>query len=194
MLGACRRSGGPSERSSASTSRRRASTASATSPSPTPSSSSPAASRAARRRVLGPGADDLARGDEVHGLTAGGLAALGATPSTTGSPVSPRASGPFSREGVPVVGCNLAYDLTIVDRVLSRFAPPTSLRRAGRARPRRAVLDRGLDDGLRGPARAAARRALRDYGVAPPTDTAVGDAVAAVRVLFAQATRFPASG
>ncbi len=131
----------------------------------------------------------------VHGLTEASLAALGAAPVHDGVARVAERLRALSAEGVPVVGCNLAYDLTIVDRALSRLAPPTSLRRcwAGPALDV-LVLDRGLDtDFATRPVRRL-EALCAHYEVTPPTHTAVGDAVAAVQVLLAQATRFPRLG
>ena len=100
----------------------------------------------------------------VHGLTRERLGqARGDRTCTRRRGGSRRASPSLSASGTPVVGCNLTYDLTIVDRVLSRLDPPTSLRAVGWVGPVLdvLVLDRGLDARLRRPAGPAPRRAVR---------------------------------
>ena len=98
----------------------------------------------------------------------------------------------LGREGVPVVGCNLAYDLTMVDRVLSRCSPPTSLFASGWDGPALdvLVLDRGLDGDFEARPVRRLDALCEHYGLAAPTHTSVSDADAAVGVLLAQARRF----
>ncbi len=127
----------------------------------------------------------------VHKLSEQRLADLGALPLADGVRRIVARLAALGAEGVPLVGCNLAYDLTIVDRVLSRGSPPTSLRSSWTGPALDVlVLDRALD------ADFAARPVRRlealcaHYGLASPTHTARGDAEAAVRVLLAQAERF----
>lgn len=128
----------------------------------------------------------------VHGLTRERLVKLGAMDLQQAVRRIAARLAELSAAVVPVVGCNLAYDLTIVDRVLSRLEPPTSLRAAGWTGPLLdvLVLDRGLDGDF------AARPVRRldalcaHYGLDPPRHTAESDAEAAVRVVLAQATRF----
>jgi DNA polymerase III subunit epsilon len=131
---------------------------------------------------------------EVHGLTRDRLVRLGAAGLADSALRIARRLAALSATGTPVVGCNLAYDLTIVDRVLSRLDPPTSLRALGWVGPVLdvLVLDRGCDRDF------AARPARRldalceHYRLAAPRHTAESDAEAAVRVALAQAGRFGA--
>jgi DNA polymerase III subunit epsilon len=125
----------------------------------------------------------------VHGLTRDRLVRLGAAALADSVRAITSRLVELSAAATPVVGCNLTYDLTIVDRVLSRTDPPTSLRAAGWVGPVLdvLVLDRGCDRDF------AARPVRRldalceHYGLAPPRHTAESDAEAAVRVALAQA-------
>jgi DNA polymerase-3 subunit epsilon len=130
----------------------------------------------------------------VHGLTSRRLRRLGARDlDAAGRHLGARLAA-LSAEGVPVVGCNLAYDLTIVDRVLTRLAAPSSLRDVGWAGPVLdvLVLDRGIDPDVEGRPQRRLDALCAHYGVAVPDHTAAGDAAAAVRVLLAQADRHEA--
>ncbi len=130
----------------------------------------------------------------VHGLTRDRLVRLGAAALADSVRTIAARLAALSATRTPVVGCNLTYDLTIVDRVLSRLDPPTSLREAGWTGPVLdvLVLDRGCDRDF------AARPVRRldalceHYGLAAPRHTAESDAEAAVRVVLAQADRFEA--
>jgi DNA polymerase-3 subunit epsilon len=142
----------------------------------------------APRRRISPGAAG------VHGLTSARLAALGAVDLDTGIRRIARRLGELCEADVPVVGCNLAYDLTIIDRVLARAAPGSSLREAGWTGPALdvLVLDRGLDQDF-------ATRPVRRldalcayYGHTSPCHSASSDAEAAVLVLLSQLSRFEA--
>lgn len=128
----------------------------------------------------------------IHGLTRDRLVRLGAAALPDSVRTIAARLAALSASGTPVVGCNLSYDLTIVDRVLSRVEPPTSLRDVGWAGPVLdvLVLDRGCDRDF--DSRPIRRLdALCDhYGLAPPRHTAESDAEAAVRVVMAQARRF----
>ncbi len=128
----------------------------------------------------------------VHGLSRDRLVRLGAAALDDSVRTIAVRLAELSATGTPVVGCNLTYDLTIVDRVLSRVVPPTSLRDVGWAGPVLdvLVLDRGCDGdfGARPVRRLDAL--CEHYALAPPRHTAESDAEAAVRVLLAQASRF----
>ena len=128
----------------------------------------------------------------VHGLTRDRLVSLGAMDLDQAARRIAARLALLSEAGTPVVGCNLPYDLTIVDRVLSRLDPPASLRDAGWDGPLFdvLVLDRGLDaDFAERPVRRLDALCAH-YGLAAPRHTAESDAEAAVRVLLAQAERF----
>jgi len=130
----------------------------------------------------------------VHGLRRARLVALGAAPVGEAALRIARRLARLSADGVPVVGCNLAYDLTILDRVLSRLAHRTSLRAQGWRGPALdvPVLDRAMDGDF--DARPARRldALCAHYGVRAPGHDAASDAEAAVRVLLAQVRRYPA--
>lgn len=128
----------------------------------------------------------------VHGLTAGRLEALGAVPLEAGLVRIAARLRALSAEGIPLVGCNLAYDLTLLDRVLARTGVAPSLREAGWRGPALDVLviDRALDlDFDVRPARKLAAM-CEHYWVPAPTHAARSDATCAVEVLLAQAERF----
>jgi DNA polymerase-3 subunit epsilon len=138
-------------------------------------------------------AREISRGAAaVHGLTRDRLVSLGAMELDQAAHRIEARLAQLSAAGVPVVGCNLSYDLTIVDRVLSRLDPPASLRVAGWTGPLLdvLVLDRALDTDF--DARPVRRldALCAHYGLAAPRHTAESDAEAAVRVLLAQARRF----
>ncbi len=127
----------------------------------------------------------------VHGLSLERLAALGAATLEDGVGHVVERLRAISARGVPVVGCNLAYDLTIVDRVLSRSAPPTSLRTCWNGPALDVlVLDRGLDEDFESRPVRRLDALCAHYGLKAPSHTAPSDAEAAVRVLLAQAERF----
>ena len=128
----------------------------------------------------------------VHGLTRERLVKLGAMDLHEAARRIAARLASLSAAGTPVVGCNLTYDLTIVDRVLSRLDPPTSLRAVGWVGPVLdvLVLDRGLDADF---ATRPVRRLdalCEHYALTGPRHTAESDAEAAVRVVLAQARRF----
>ncbi|HEV3212971.1 MAG TPA: exonuclease domain-containing protein [Acidimicrobiales bacterium] len=129
----------------------------------------------------------------VHRLTRDRLVALGAMDVAAAARRIAERLAELSSIGVPVVGCNLSYDLTIVDRVLSRLEAPVSLRAAGWEGPLLdvLVLDRGLDPDFTARPVRRLDALCEHYGVGPPRHTAESDAEAAVRVLLAQAGRFP---
>ena len=132
----------------------------------------------------------------VHGLTAPRLSSLGAVDLDTGIRRIARRLATLCAADVPLVGCNLAYDLTIVDRVLARSDPMSSLRAEGWTGPALdvLVLDRGLDQDF------AARPVRRldalceHYGHVAPCHSASSDAEAAVLVLLSQLARFEELG
>jgi DNA polymerase-3 subunit epsilon len=128
----------------------------------------------------------------VHGLTAERLAALGAVDLDTGIMRIAGRLGELCDANVPVVGCNLSYDLTMIDRVLARAMPASSLRSEGWTGPALdvLVLDRGLDQDF---AERPVRRLdalCTHYGHVAPCHSASSDAEAAVLVLLSQLARF----
>jgi DNA polymerase-3 subunit epsilon len=142
------------------------------------------------RRRISPGAAG------VHGLTTKRLAELGAIDLDAGARRIARRLGEMCAAGVPLVGCNLTYDLTMIDRVLARMEPASSLREEGWTGPALdvLVLDRGLDQNF---ATRPVRRLdalCAHYGHASPSHSASSDANAAVLVLLSQLARFPGLG
>jgi DNA polymerase III subunit epsilon len=129
---------------------------------------------------------------EVHGLTLGRLRKLGASSVFDGTAHIARRLAALSAEGIPIVGCNLSFDLTIVDRMCARLEPPTSLRSSGWKGPALdvLVLDRALDGDFETRPSRRLDALCEYYGVASPTHAATSDAVAAVEVLLRQATRY----
>ena len=132
----------------------------------------------------------------VHGLTRARLLALGAVDLDEGIRRIARRLGELCDADIPVVGCNLAYDLTIIDRVLGRADPASSLRAEGWTGPALdvLVLDRGFDQDF---AERPVRRLdalCAHYGHAAPSHSASSDAEAAARVLLSQLVRFEELG
>ena len=132
----------------------------------------------------------------VHRLTRGRLVAHGASDLVEAVRRIAGRLAALSADGIPVVGCNLTYDLTLVDRVLSRLNPSTSLRDEGWEGPVLdvLVLDRGLDADF---ATRPVRRLdalCEHYRLAAPRHTAESDAEAAVQVLLSQASRYGTLG
>jgi len=140
------------------------------------------------RRRISPGAAG------VHGLTKERLLALGSVDLDTGIRHIAGQLGELCRANVPVVGCNLAYDLTIIDRVLARAEPASSLRAAGWTGPALdvLVLDRGLDQDFSARPVRRLDALCAHYGHLAPSHTAASDAEAAARVLLSQLDRFEA--
>lgn len=128
----------------------------------------------------------------VHGLTTARLESLGAVDLDTGISRIAWRLGELCGANVPVVGCNLAYDLTIIDRVLARAHPASSLREQGWTGPALdvLVLDRGLDQDFSARPVRRLDALCEHYGHAAPTHSATSDAEAAVLVLLSQLSRF----
>lgn len=128
----------------------------------------------------------------VHGLTAGRLRELGARELCEGVHHIVRRLVALSAEGIPIVGCNLTYDLTILDRMCSRLAPASSLRGWRWTGPAVdvLVLDRALDKDFDARPSRRLEALCQYYGVDAPTHAAANDAHAAVAVLLRQSLRF----
>jgi DNA polymerase-3 subunit epsilon len=128
----------------------------------------------------------------VHGLTLDRLVELGALPLEVGLRRIAARLGALSAEGIPLVGCNLPYDLTLLDRALARTGTAPSLREAGWQGPALdvLVLDRSLDlDFDARPGRKLVAM-CEHYWVRAPTHAARSDATAALEVLLVLAARF----
>jgi DNA polymerase-3 subunit epsilon len=129
----------------------------------------------------------------VHGITTGRLAALGARSAEEAAAEIGVRVCTLSALGDPIVGTNLAFDLTIVDRSLGRLSCPTSLLAGGWYGPVLDVLviDRAMDPDFDARPTRKLAALCEYYGVEVDLHTAAGDASAAVRVLLAQVARFP---
>ena len=129
----------------------------------------------------------------VHGLTEERLAQLGATRHEEGIEAIASRLAEESARGTPIVGANLPYDLTMVDRCLGRLASMSSLERSGWHGPALDVLviDRALDTDFSARPVRKLEALCEHYGVTSALHTAGGDATAAVEILLAQADRFP---
>jgi DNA polymerase-3 subunit epsilon len=128
----------------------------------------------------------------VHGLTVARLRGHGARGLAEGVAHVARRLAALSAEGIPIVGCNLTYDLTIIDRMCSRLDPATSLLAAGWSGPALdvLVLDRALDEDFEARPARRLEALCAHYGVRAPTHAATSDAHATVEVLLRQAERF----
>jgi DNA polymerase III subunit epsilon len=128
----------------------------------------------------------------VHGLTSGRLRELGARDLSEGVRHIARRLSALSAEGIPIVGCNLTYDLTIIDRMCSRLAPAISLRGCGWKGPAVDVLvvDRAFDEDFEARPSRRLEALCEHYSVDAPTHAAASDAQAAVAVLLRQSRRF----
>jgi DNA polymerase III subunit epsilon len=128
----------------------------------------------------------------VHGLTTGRLEQLGAMDHAAGLTVISKRLVEESLSNTPIVGTNLAYDLTMIDRCMGRLAWGSSLASSGWRGPVLDVLviDRAMDtDFAERPVRKLSAL-CEHYGVNCVLHTAAGDAAASVRVLLAQVARF----
>lgn len=137
-------------------------------------------------RPISPGAT------EVHGLTVEHLRLRGASRLAEGVAHIARRLGALSAEGIPIVGCNLSFDLTIVDRLCAQLHPALALSATDWRGPALdvLVLDRAFDEDFEARPRRRLELLCDHYGVIAPTHAAASDAQAAVRVLLQQAQRF----
>jgi DNA polymerase-3 subunit epsilon len=152
-----------------------------------------------RRRAVGadnglidPGVPIPEDASAVHGITADVLAASDPVALEDGIRMLRAALGDASRDGIPVVGMNLKYDLTVIDANARRI-DGTGLLDDGWNGPVLDILviDRALDRYRKG------RRTLSSlaitYGVAlDHAHDAAADVDASVQVLFAIGDRYPA--
>lgn len=138
--------------------------------------------------LIDPGCEIPDDAAAVHGITSARARAEG-MPLTEAVGLVGDAVVTASRQGVPLVGMKLDYDLTILDGLSTRLFGQGLTARGWRG----PVLDAGVIDRHLDPHREG-RRTLGDlcahYGIelARPHD-ATADAVAAVEVLFAMALR-----
>lgn len=129
----------------------------------------------------------------IHGITDADVAARGGDLERTTLGLVQEVLR-AAQEGVPLVGCNLRYDLGIIDR-LHRNYTGVGLVELGYAGPVLdvLVLDRHCDRYRRGKRTLSALCA--HYGVqAPSLHQAQGDALASIEVLLEIAKAFPEVG
>ncbi len=153
--------------------------------------------RAASQQVLSvqsslvnPGRQIPAGAVAIHGITSERAAAEGVRLERAIRLVG-EAVLAAARAGVPLVGMNLAFDLSILDHQL-RALDGAGLAERGWQGPiiDVLVLDRHLDQFRKGPRRL--EQLCRHYGVVPTSAHDAGaDAAAALGVLFALGARFP---
>jgi len=129
----------------------------------------------------------------VHGLSEARLVELGATDHVTGLGVIADGLAKASAAGSPIVGANLAYDLTMVDRCLGRLEAMSSLAAVGWLGPALDVLviDRAMDPDFTARPVRKLEALCEHYGISTDLHTAGGDATASVKILLAQAAAFP---
>jgi DNA polymerase-3 subunit epsilon len=150
-----------------------------------------------RTWLIDPGVPIPARATEVHGITTEMARAQGRQPADALDEIAGILASALGA-GVPIVGFNVQYDLSILEADLARNGLPTlSERLPGGIRPivDPLVLDRHLDRWRRG------KRKLIDmcgtYGVSVNADdlhAADADVLATLDLVRAIAARYPALG
>ena len=151
----------------------------------------------ARTWLINPGVPIPERATEVHGITTAYAVEFGMSPPTALAEIADVLASALA-SGIPVVGFNAQYDLSILEAELARHGLPTLAQRLpGGIRPvvDPLVLDRHLDRYRRG------KRKLIDmcgtYGVAVVADdlhAADADVLATLDLVHAIAARYPAVG
>lgn len=150
-----------------------------------------------RTWLIDPGIPIPARATEVHGITTERARAEGQTPADALAEIADLLASALG-SGIPVVGFNVQYDLSILETELARNGLPTLAERLpGGIRPivDPLVLDRHLDRYRRG------KRKLIDmcetYGVSVNPDAlhaADADVLATLDLVRAIAARYPTLG
>jgi DNA polymerase-3 subunit epsilon len=137
-------------------------------------------------RSISPGAA------QVHGLNKARLSDIGATTISEGIGHVSRRLRELSELNTPIVGANLSYDLTMIDRCMRRLRSSDSLATSGWCGPAIDVLviDRAFDQNFKSRPVRTLTALCEHYGVKSQMHTASGDATAAVEVLRAQVSRF----
>lgn len=133
---------------------------------------------------------------KVHGLTDEFIAANGHLPSLALDEICSSIQGNLS-SGVPLVGMNIEFDLTRLDRNCRRYGMPTLSDTCPRLAPviDAWVLDKGADRYRKGPRNLAALAAI--YRVPWDEDqahTSAADALAAARVAWRIGRMYPPLG
>lgn len=139
------------------------------------------------RFLADPGVDIPAEATAIHGVTTEHAREHGQPAPVVCATIAARLYEAW-RDGLPVVGFNVCYDLTVLDRELRRHHG-RSLTVGGPVLDP-LVIDRHYDRYRRGPRKLDAICA--HYGVAQDgLHTAEGDAVAAARLAWKQARTYP---
>lgn len=147
-----------------------------------------------RAWLADPGVPIPAETTAIHGVSTARAAAEGRPAPEVVAEVADAVRGYWAAQ-VPVVVYNAPFDLTLLDAELRRYALPPLVAPGGRPGPvvDPLVIDRALDKYRRGKRTLEAACAV--YGVVlDEAHDAGADALAAVRVARALATRFPEAG
>ncbi len=147
--------------------------------------------------LIDPGVEIPARAAEIHGITTKRARAEGVQPADALEQIASGLADAL-KSGVPVVGFNVQYDLTILESELERHGLATLSRRLpGGIRPivDPLVLDRHLDRYRKGPRKLIDM--CRIYVVPVVADdlhSADADVLATLDLVHAIAQRYPAMG
>jgi DNA polymerase-3 subunit epsilon len=145
----------------------------------------------AKRQLVNPGIRIPRGASAVHGITNRIIREQGGWPLADAVTEIRSTLLKSAADGVPVVGMNIAYDLTIVD-TLARQLDGTGLVESGWDGPVVDVLviDRGLDTYRRGPRTLSALAQTYEVPITASHD-AYADALASIDVFRAIVRRFP---
>lgn len=142
--------------------------------------------------LINPGVPIPAEATAVHGITDEQVQADGEDPRVAVAQIAVAVSLAV-RAGVPLIAYNACYDLTVLDHELARYGHRSLLEQCGgRVRPviDPLVIDRGVDRYRKGKRTLTA--ACEHYGVRlDGAHDASADAVAAARVAYMLAVRYP---
>lgn len=137
--------------------------------------------------LVDPGVEIPAEATAVHGITTERVRAEGLQPAEAMQMVANRLGGAW-RSGVPVVGFNVVYDLTVLDRELRRHLGAGLAVSGAVVDPH--VIDRALD---RRKGKRTLEKTCRYYNVRHDgAHDATQDALAAARLAWRLAKRYPA--
>lgn len=141
--------------------------------------------------LVDPGIPIPAGASAIHGITTERAREEGQSPETAVFEITGRIALAMGR-GTPLVGMNLAYDLTVLDRECRRQNVDTLDRRMSAVEPviDVFVLDKEVDTYRRGKRTLTAMAA--HYGVAlDDAHNSAADALAAARIAWKMADRYP---
>lgn len=149
-----------------------------------------------RTWLIDPGIPIPERATEVHGITTEHARAHGQQPQVALAEIADAVAAGL-RKGIPVVGFNVQYDLSILESELARNGLPTLADRIGEIRPvvDPLVLDRHLDKWRKGPRKLIDMCAT--YGVevdAAGLHAADNDVLATLDLVHAISLRYPTVG